>query len=118
MPTQSAMIAPMAVALSIDLIRRAHDALAATLGANRVSISTGDREQHARDQSTLPARMPDLVVWPETTAHVSTVLRYANDHELPVTAWGAGTSLEGNPIPIHGGILLDFQRMNRVLAVH
>jgi len=108
----------MAVAQNPDLIQRAFASLSAALGAQRVSISSGDREQHAIDQSTLPPRMPDIVVWPETTAHVSTVLRYANEHNLPVVPWGAGTSLEGNPIPIHGGILLDFQRMNRVVAVH
>ncbi len=108
----------MAPAHTPDTTARAHAALADAIGAQRISASSGDREQHARDQSTLPARMPDLVVWPETTEDVSAVLRYANEHGIPVVAWGAGTSLEGNPIPVRGGIVLDFQRMDRVVAVH
>ncbi len=94
------------------------DALAQLIRPDRVSISTGDREQHAIDQSTLPRRAPDVVVWPETTAEVAAVLRYASENRLPVVPWGAGTSLEGNPIPVRGGIVLDFARMNRVVTVH
>ncbi|MFH1468603.1 MAG: FAD-binding protein [Pseudomonadota bacterium] len=34
-----------------------------------------------------------------------------------MTAWGGGTSLEGDPIPANGGIVLDFTRMDRVIEV-
>jgi D-lactate dehydrogenase (cytochrome) len=84
----------------------------------RVSIIPADLAQHARDQSAHTDHWPDLVVWPQTTGQVSAILGYANKTGLPVTAWGAGTSLEGNPIPIHGGISLDFRYMNQILAIH
>ncbi|MDP7545020.1 MAG: FAD-binding protein, partial [Anaerolineales bacterium] len=45
-------------------------------------------------------------------------MSYANQHRIPVTPWGAGTSLEGNPIPVQGGIVLNLSRMNRILDVH
>ncbi len=93
-------------------------ALTAILNSERVSITEADRAQHAQDQSAHQPHMPDLVVWPETTAEVAAVLRYAHEHEIPVTAWGAGTSLEGNPIPIHGGLIMNLQRMNQIIAVH
>src|SRR5690606_6203114 len=32
--------------------------------------------------------------------------------------WGVGTSLEGNPIPLYGGILMSFERMNKIIEVH
>ncbi len=35
-----------------------------------------------------------------------------------MVGWGAGTSLEGQSQAIHGGISVDFTRMNRVVAVH
>jgi D-lactate dehydrogenase (cytochrome) len=57
------------------------------------------------------------VVWPGSTQEVSRVLRFANRQRIPVTPWGAGTSLEGNPIPLHGGLSLDMRRMNRILSV-
>ncbi|MFQ5614746.1 MAG: FAD-binding oxidoreductase [Anaerolineae bacterium] len=94
------------------------EALGAVVAPERISTTPADRDQHARDQSSHPAHLPHLVVWPQTTAEVSAILRHANQVRLPVTAWGAGTSLEGNPIPVHGGIVLNFQRMNRILQVY
>lgn len=90
----------------------------AIVGPERVSTRSGDLAEHSRDQSSLPAHIPDLVIWPRTTEEVSRILRLANERRVPVTAWGAGTSLEGNPLPVHGGIVLDFREMNRILAIH
>ena len=59
-----------------------------------------------------------MVAWPQTTAEVSAILRHANQVRLPVTAWGAGTSLEGNPIPTCGGLVLDFRLMNQIIEIH
>ncbi|MDQ4078785.1 MAG: FAD-binding protein [Chloroflexota bacterium] len=85
---------------------------------DRVSATDADRSHHSRDQSSHSAGLPDFVVWPKSTAEASAVLRYANEVRLPVTAWGAGTSLEGNPIPIRGGLVLSFQRMNQILEIY
>src|SRR5262249_58593370 len=45
------------------------------------------------------------------------VVRLAREHGTPLTARGAGSSLEGNPIPVRGGIVLDCSRMADVVAV-
>jgi D-lactate dehydrogenase (cytochrome) len=92
-------------------------ALTAIVGTDRLSVRQADRDQHARDQSFHEPHAPDVVIWPETTAEVSAILRLANAERIPVTAWGAGSSLEGNPIPVHGGIVLNFGRMNQLLNV-
>ncbi len=84
----------------------------------RVSVTQADRAQHARDQSSHAEHLPDVVTWPQSTAEVSAILRCANEARLPVTAWGAGTSLEGNPIPVRGGLVLNFQYMNQILHLH
>lgn len=94
------------------------DALSAIVGRERVSVTDADRAQHAQDQSSHPAHPPDVVVWPQTTVEVSSILRHANQTGTPVVAWGAGSSLEGNPIPVQGGIVLDLQRMNQILEIH
>ncbi|MCO6451832.1 MAG: FAD-binding protein [Caldilineales bacterium] len=83
-----------------------------------ISQRTADLEQHARDQSAYAAVLPDVVVWPESAADVSALLRFANERRIPVVAWGAGTSIEGNPIPVFGGIVMDMGRMNRIVALH
>ena len=96
----------------------AFDALKAILGADRVSTGISDRELHSRDQSTHTAHLPDLVVWPHSTEEVSHVASYANEQGIPLIGWGAGSSLEGNPIPVYGGIVVDFSRMNQIVEIY
>ena len=64
----------------------------------------------------LPHR-PDLVVYAGSTAEVAHVLAIADEHGIPVTPFGAGTSLEGHVIPVHGGISLDLTRLDRILDI-
>ncbi|KPJ78461.1 MAG: hypothetical protein AMJ54_03515 [Deltaproteobacteria bacterium SG8_13] len=82
-------------------------------------FSTGSShlDLHAKDQSQHPPCRPDVVIWPMDREEVSRILQYANAHRIPVTGWGSGSSLEGNPIPVCSGIVLDFSQMNRVLAL-
>lgn len=88
------------------------------LGAEAVSAARADLDLHARDQSHHPERPAEVVVWPAEAAQVVEVLRFANGRRIPVTAWGVGTGLEGSAIPLYGGILMSFERMTRIIAVH
>jgi D-lactate dehydrogenase (cytochrome) len=83
----------------------------------RVSTAPAHLDAASRDESSLPPVRPDVVVWPETTEEVAAVVSLAVRRRIPVTPRGAGSSLEGNPIPVAGGIVLDLTRMNRVLAI-
>ncbi|NOT54568.1 MAG: FAD-binding oxidoreductase [Deltaproteobacteria bacterium] len=94
------------------------DDLSTLLAADRVSTQAADLEVAAHDESSCPAVSPDVVVWALTTDEVSRVVRYAHDRNLPLTARGAGSSLEGNPIPVRGGIVLDLSRMTAIVEVH
>ncbi|MBI3757284.1 MAG: FAD-binding oxidoreductase [Deltaproteobacteria bacterium] len=92
--------------------------LVTLLSQDRVSTRSTDLEQAAHDESACAPALPDVVVWPLTTNEVSRVVRYAYEHAIPLTARGAGSSLEGNPIPVRGGIVLDLSRMDHIVAVH
>ncbi len=94
----------------------AHTLLVSTF-AGRSVLSTGesDRYLHGADLSFHTPRAPDLVVYAESTEDVSAVLRIADDHAIPVTPFGAGSSLEGHVIPEQGGISLDTSRMRSIL---
>jgi glycolate oxidase len=63
------------------------------------------------------AREPDLVVKPKTTAEVAEVLRIADACGVPVTPRGGATGLCGGCVPLHGGVVLSLERMDRVLEV-
>lgn len=93
------------------------DFLISVVGKKHVSIKDFDLDQHSKDESFHEAHRPAVVVWPGSAAEISDILRYANQHRIPVTPWGAGTSLEGNPIPVYGGIVLDTLRLDKILQV-
>ena len=60
---------------------------------------------------------PDLVVLPQTTAEVQTVVKAAAKHKMPLLPKGGGSNRTGMLVPIHGGIVIDTIRMNRVVEV-
>ena len=93
------------------------DDAAAILGTERLSTRRPDLEAASHDESSLRPSLPDAVAWPLSTEEVSALVTLAVRHRVPVTARGAGTSLEGNPIPLAAGLVVDFSRMQRVLEI-
>jgi len=87
------------------------------LGPEHVSVTDADRDAHSQDESFHPPHRPDVVVWPENAQQISRILKYANEHLIPVTPWSGGSSLEGNPIPVKGGILLALYNMNKIIEI-
>ncbi len=92
-------------------------ALAEIVGAERVSTRAADLDAASRDESSLPAVRPEAVVWALTSEEIASLVRFAAERRIPLTARGAGTSLEGNPIPVRRGVVVDLSRMVRVLEV-
>jgi D-lactate dehydrogenase (cytochrome) len=84
---------------------------------DRFSTGESNRDLHSKDQSHHEPSRPEAVIWPINRREVSEILKYANANLIPVTGWGSGTSLEGNPIPIRSGIVLDFSQMSKILAI-
>ena len=91
--------------------------LKARLGHKIVS-GLAVRQQHANVTTYLPNEPADAVVFAECTEDVQEVVRTCAAYEVPVIAWGAGTSLEGHVNAPYGGICIDLSRMNRILAVN
>src|SRR3974377_2312413 len=60
---------------------------------------------------------PAAVVFPQTTEHVSQILRLASSAGFPGVAPGAGTGLSGGAIAPEGGVVVAFARMHRILEV-
>lgn len=58
---------------------------------------------------------PDGVFYPESTADVSRIMRWASEQWVPLVARGAGTGLSGGAVAEHGGIIVEFARMNHIL---
>lgn len=93
-------------------------ALRAIIGdSGRISTEKADLEAHSADESLHEGHEPEVVIWPVNATEISALLIFANQHGIPVTPRGGGSSLEGNPIPVKGGIVLAMSKMNQILEV-
>ncbi|MGH8178757.1 MAG: FAD-binding oxidoreductase [Steroidobacter sp.] len=84
---------------------------------DRLSCNASVREQHSRGEGYGHVHLPDAVAWPDTTAEVSRIVATCARHDIPVIAFGAGTSLEGHVSAPYGGVCVDLSRMNQILNV-
>ena len=92
------------------------DDLISLLGPERVSVSDSDITAHSTDK-WFASNPPQVVVHAESTEDVSKVLRYANEHRIPVTPQGSRVGYVGGCVPVKGGIALSVARMNRIKEI-
>jgi D-lactate dehydrogenase len=100
------------VELSSDLI----DQLRAAFGDANLVTDEAERLVYGYDNSRREA-MPDAVVFPTTHEQVVSLVRACRAHRVPLVARGRGTNTTGASVPIAGGIVVSFERMNRILAI-
>jgi FAD/FMN-containing dehydrogenase len=62
----------------------------------------------------LDGKRGDVAVQPTSAEEVQSVLAYCYAHDIPVTARGSGTGNYGQAVPLHGGVVLDLQRMDQI----
>lgn len=92
------------------------DILRATFAADALSAEDGERLAYAYDNSRRNA-LPDAVVFPTTHEQVETLVRACRKHRVPVVARGRGTNTTGATVPVAGGVVVSFERMNRILRI-
>src|SRR3984893_17866682 len=90
--------------------------LVALLGSEIVSRQPEALRENSGDK-WFASHLPDVVVRPTTAAQVSQLLRFANEHKIPVTARGAGYGYVGGCVPERGGIALSLFGMNRIKEI-
>jgi len=92
-------------------------ALAEIIGAKDIISGEGtENYEHDETLKAVPCP-PEVVVKPDNTASVSGIMKLASQYKIPVTPRGSGTGLSGGAIPIHGGIVLSLERMNRIREI-
>lgn len=93
--------------------------LISKLGEDLVTLDEDELEQRGKEASgyATPSN-PQVVVFPETTQHVSDIMKIANRRKIPVVPYAAGTSLEGHTVAVRGGICIDMKNMCEVLSVN
>lgn len=72
---------------------------------------------YSYDGTTSWIKEPDIVLFPTSTQEVSAIMKIANAEKIPVTPRGGGTNVSGGSVPIEGGIVMCFTKMNKILKI-
>lgn len=94
--------------------------LATLLGEKNVTTDQDKLYTYSHDEVTEERyhHLPEVVVFPETTAQVAAVVKLANRELIPVTPRGAGTGLACGAVPNCSGIVLSTEKMNKILEIN
>ncbi|GLQ99850.1 FAD-binding oxidoreductase [Dyella mobilis] len=92
------------------------ETLHATFGHDACSTGEAERLAYAYDNSRRNA-LPDAVVFAREHAQVETLVQACREHRVPLTARGRGTNTTGATVPVEGGVVVSFERMNRILRI-
>ena len=97
--------------------------LARLVGSDHVSTGDVDRILYSHDRmsrsaiqsrKSLPTHRPQAIVWPANTSEVAAVVRWAGRRRLPVIAYGGGSGVSGGTVPVHGGLIVDLKRLDKI----
>ncbi|MBV8491763.1 MAG: FAD-binding protein [Candidatus Eremiobacteraeota bacterium] len=93
-----------------------HQRLIDALGADAVKTAPEDLSVYAFDAYTDGA-LPSAVVLPSSVRDICATVKIARELGEPIVPRGAGTGLCGGAVPIEGGVVIAFARMNRILEL-
>lgn len=75
------------------------------------------REAYSHDETEDLSFLPDVVIKPANAEEISAILKFCNQHKIPVTPRGAGTGLSGGALPVKKGVILSTERLNKIVSI-
>jgi D-lactate dehydrogenase (cytochrome) len=98
------------VATAIDILKQHF--------GDQLSTASSVRQHHSHTTTQIKSQLPDAVVFAKSTADVAAVVAVCREHLCPIVPFGVGSSLEGHVNAPKGGISIDLNAMDKVLAVY
>ena len=91
-----------------------------TLSSTNVLETLEERYAYAQDATNTKEikNLPDAVVFVENIEQIQSVVKLANKYKTPIICRGAGTNVVGACSTDHGGIILNFSKMNKILEIN
>jgi glycolate oxidase len=93
------------------------EALRQIVGENNVLVGAEEMEPYTHDEVVGLRADPEVVVRVRSAEQVAEIFKLAQQERVPVTPRGAGYGLSGGAVPVHGGIVLSLEKMNRILEI-
>ena len=90
---------------------------ASFLAPDQILSDADAKKDYGHDETEDYQFEPAIVIKPQSTEEVSQILAYCHAHYIPVYSSGARTGLSGGALPIYGGVMISFERLNRILEI-
>ncbi len=95
---------------------RVVERLQAIVGAAYVRVDDESRTVYGTD-ALKRGHPADVVVLPADTAEISAIAALCNETRTPLVPRGGGTGYTGGAVPVHGGVVVSLERLNRILEI-
>src|SRR5687768_7625416 len=76
-----------------------------------------DFSRYASDETEDLKFFPEVVLKPANAEQIAQIVKLCHDNFIPVTPRGAGTGLSGGALPIHKGVVISTERLNKILEI-
>lgn len=86
-------------------------------GEGNVFTDQENMVKYSQDETEDLRFFPDVVIKPKHVKEIAAILKYCNEHHIPVTPRGGGTGLSGGALPIKGGVVLSLERLDRIIEI-
>jgi glycolate oxidase len=88
----------------------------AIVGTAHVRTDAAARDTYGAD-ALKKGHPPDAVLVPDGADQVSALVRLCAEYGVPIVPRGGGTGYTGGAVPLHGGVVISLERMNRILEI-
>lgn len=91
----------------------------------RVSFDELERKIYAHDMGVMPSMIkplvgnpvPDGIVQPQSEQELLALVKLAREENIKLTPRGKATSGYGGVLPVEGGLVVEFNRMNKIIEI-
>ena len=73
--------------------------------------------RYASDETEDLKYFPEVVLKPANAEQISQIVTLCHENFIPVTPRGAGTGLSGGALPVHGGVVISTERLNKIIEI-
>ncbi len=87
------------------------------VGAAHVHVGAAIDADLAHDELGTVAAQPEVHLVVTDKHQIEAIMTHCNQEKIPVTVRGSGTGLVGACVPIHGGVLLDMSKLNKIIEL-
>lgn len=91
--------------------------LIAIIGSTHSKTTSAQKLAYSYDATANFQAMPDLILSPGSAQDIQEIIKVCSKYRVPIISRGSGTNLAAGTVPTSGGVVLLFNRMNKIIEV-